>query len=368
MKYLIVSLFLLISSLLVSIELTAEKVGNTALITLKIDSGDLISKDKMIDYRVIFEVFNSEGKVVHLMKKDILLTNQEMSNKRVIIFLETELESAEYSAYLKLNNNLRTDKREEKFNFKVDKSMVSSKLYLVQKINDLELEVLAWDEVREDSEIYLYQIYQKEVENLKFISENLEERKVTELEPTDKLYYKLELAGIIPNFTKNYIEYSQNNQLYQSDIKIEKNLHSFQKKYSWDEQLEQIKYIVNDKTWKEINRNSKMSKSEKVLKFWDNNNPQNSDNNDLQEIFYNRILQADRKFSVHRYKKGWQTDRGRIYIKFGEADEISVDNHPVGKYPTQTWYYYQLNKTFLFYDRTGIDDYKLYNKEEEYGY
>jgi len=71
---------------------------------------------------------------------------------------------------------------------------------------------------------------------------------------------------------------------------------------------------------------------------------------------------------VHKYKNGWQTDRGRIYIKFGEPDEISVDNYPIDNYPTQTWYYYLLNKTFHFYDRTRIEDYQLYNKEEEYGY
>ena len=368
MKLLVICLFITFFSIVSASDLTIEKVGNISLITIKIDTNELFGKDNWIDYRAIFEVFDSDGKVISLTKKDIKFKNTEISNKRILLFIETELRSSAYIGYLKLNNNLRNDKKEEKFNFIVDESKYSSNLYLVKKIQDVEFEVLSWDDVIASSEIYLYQIYQEKVNKLKFISENSEERKVFEIADTGKLYYKLEADQLIQNFTKNYIEYSLNSQIYQSELKIAKHLNSFQKKYSWDEQLEQIKYIVNDKTWKEINRDLKMSNLEKVLRFWDSNNPKESERNQLQEIFYSRVLYADQKFSVHRYKKGWETDRGRIYIKFGEPDEISVDNHPVGKYPTQTWFYYTLNKTFLFYDRSRIEDYKLYNKEEEYGY
>ncbi len=368
MKLLWVSLLLIISSFLFATDLTVEKVGNTSLITVKINSSELFSKDDKIDYRAILEVFNSKGKVVSLTKKDIKLSSKDISNERILIFIETDLQSDDFVAYLKLNNNLRNDKKEEKFDFMVDESQAVSNLYLIKKINDIDLEILSWDEVNENSDIYLFQLFNEEVDNLRFISENSEERKVTELPATKKLFHKIEFTELIQNFTKNYIEYSLKNNLYQNELKVEKNLNSFQKKYSWDEQLSQIKYIVNDKAWKEINRDSKMSTTEKVLRFWDSYNPKDSSRNELQEIFYNRVLYADKKFSVHRYKKGWETDRGRIYIKFGEPDEINVENHPIGRYPTQTWYYYRLNKTFLFYDRSRIEDYKLYNKEEEYGY
>jgi GWxTD domain-containing protein len=362
-------ILLLIAQGLFGADLTVEKVGKTSLLTMRIDANELFSKKDVIDYRAIFEVFNSEGKVVYLIKKDIALSTEDVKgNKRIIFFLETGLEPAEYTAYLRLNNKLRNDKKEEKFDFSVDENQHFSNLYLVEKVKDINLEVLSWDEVKEDSKIYLYQIYQEEVDNPKFISENKTERKVIDFPSTDNLFQKIESHNLIENFTKNYVEFYLDNKLYQQELKVEKQLNSFQKRYSWDEQLEQIKYIANDKAWKEINRDKKMSKPERVLRFWKSNNPSGSQTNDLQEIFYNRILLADQKFSVHRYKQGWQTDRGRIFIKFGEPDEISVDNHPIGKYPTQTWFYYQLNKTFLFYDRSRIEDYKLYNKEEEYGY
>ena len=368
MKYLLMTLLLMVQGLF-GADLTVERVGKISLLTVRIDSNELFSKKSVIDYRVIFEVFNSEGKSVYLIKKDLaLVTGDIKNNKRVIFFFETGLEPAKYTAYLKLNNKLRNDKKEEKFNFSVDENQHFSNLYLVEKVKDTYFEVFSWDEVEEDSEIYLYQIYQKKVEKLKFISENKTEREVIDFSSTDKLFQKIDPQNLLKDPTKNYVEFYFDNQLYQQELKVEKQLNSFQKSYSWDEQLEQIKYIANDKAWKEINRDNKMSKPDRVLKFWESTNPSGSQRNELQEIFYSRILLADQKFSVHRYKKGWQTDRGRIFIKFGEPDEISVDNHPIGKYPTQTWFYYQLNKTFLFYDRSRIEDYKLYNKEEEYGY
>ena len=152
---------------------------------------------------------------------------------------------------------------------------------------------------------------------------------------------------ISTDYKNNYIEFYLHDHFYQSELKLATYLNSFQRKYSWEDQLEQIRYIVNNKTWREIDR-GKLSDSQKVLRFWDSQSPTDSPNNELQDIFYNRVLQADQKFSVHKYKQGWETDRGRIYIKFGEPDEISVDNLPLGRYPAQKWQYYQLNKTFYF--------------------
>lgn len=356
-------------SLLFSADLTSKMVGEHTLLTLRVDSNDLISKGDKIDYRLIFEVFDDDNKTVWLEKQDLEFTSEMLeNNQRLIFFFKTDLPSSEYRAYLKLNNNLRNDKKEEKFEFSVAKNQHFSDLYLIKKIGENYAELLSWDEMKTAKDIYLYQLYEEKIEELKFISESPDQRKVTDLPLTNEMLVQINYSYLIDGFIQNYVAFKLDNKLYQTKLELEEYLNSFQKKYSWDDQLSQIKYIVNDKTWKEINRNKSLSTSEKVLRFWESNNPKESQSNSLQDIFYNRILQADRKFSVHRYKQGWQTDRGRIYIKFGEPDEISVENNPIGKYPTQTWFYYRLNKTFIFYDRSRIEDYKLYNKEEEYDF
>lgn len=368
MRLSVVIILLLITQQLWSANLTAERVGETSLLALKISTNELHSKNNEFAYRVIFEVLDSKDKIVYLTKKDIVFSKQAVDkNNQIVLLLETELEPASYTGYLKVNSTLRNDKNEEKFDFVIAENKPFSNLYLFRKVNDVNIEVITWDEIRKYSDVYLYQIYEESVTELSFVSESVTERKITSITPTDKLYEHIDNSYFTLEHKKNYVEFNLQNNFYQAELKILAYMNNFQKKYSWEDQLEQIRYIVNDRAWKEINR-GKLSDSEKVLRFWQSQNPKDSSNNELQDIFYNRILQVDQKFSVHKYKDGWKTDRGRIYIKFGAPDEISVDNRPLGRYPAQKWQYYHLNKTFYFYDRTGIEDYKLYNKEEEYGF
>ena len=60
------------------------------------------------------------------------------------------------------------------------------------------------------------------------------------------------------------------------------------------------------------------------------------------------------------YKKGIFTDRGRIYIKYGEPDDITESDNTI------TWLYHKYNKKFVFnYDSTYGGDYKLVNLTDE---
>ncbi|MEE9271115.1 MAG: GWxTD domain-containing protein, partial [Candidatus Krumholzibacteria bacterium] len=55
----------------------------------------------------------------------------------------------------------------------------------------------------------------------------------------------------------------------------------------------------------------------------------------------------------------WSSDRGRIYIKHGEPDEIEVRSDPYLQGSYLIWRYYQDNKTFVFFDRFGLGEYRL---------
>jgi GWxTD domain-containing protein len=56
---------------------------------------------------------------------------------------------------------------------------------------------------------------------------------------------------------------------------------------------------------------------------------------------------------------GWESDRGRVYIKYGEPEhtEIKIDAQNSGEY--LIWYYYRESKTFVFLDRMGLGEYRL---------
>jgi GWxTD domain-containing protein len=95
--------------------------------------------------------------------------------------------------------------------------------------------------------------------------------------------------------------------------------------------------------------------------------------NDMQQFFYtfwfsrNQIDPEEewRKYCYEVYKvntlyktpnrKGYNTDRGRVYLQYGAPDQISENYHEPEAYPYEIWHYYTLgkqrNKKFVFYTR-----------------
>jgi len=55
-----------------------------------------------------------------------------------------------------------------------------------------------------------------------------------------------------------------------------------------------------------------------------------------------------------RVKKGYQTDRGRVYLQYGEPNTIVRRHNDLDAYPYEIWHYYKIarfnNKKFLFYN------------------
>ncbi len=52
--------------------------------------------------------------------------------------------------------------------------------------------------------------------------------------------------------------------------------------------------------------------------------------------------------------KGYQTDRGRVYLKYGKPDQMTRFDHEPSNYPYEIWQFYKLdkrnNRKFIFYN------------------
>ncbi len=99
-----------------------------------------------------------------------------------------------------------------------------------------------------------------------------------------------------------------------------------------------------------------------VKLFWKNRDPTpNTELNELREEFYRRIAIANARF--YGTPDGWRSDMGRIYILYGEPDDI--DKHPfdIGYVAYEIWYFYNPRMTFYFEDRHGIGNYELVRQE-----
>ncbi len=80
--------------------------------------------------------------------------------------------------------------------------------------------------------------------------------------------------------------------------------------------------------------------------------------NELMAEFYFRADEANNRYSTIRGNDGVLTDRGKIFVKYGEPTKIDRGSSPIGKM-SEIWYYASINKSFRFVDRTGAGNYEL---------
>lgn len=119
-----------------------------------------------------------------------------------------------------------------------------------------------------------------------------------------------------------------------------------------------------------------------IENFWRRRDPNpDTEENEYREQYYERIAYANEHFASGI--PGWRTDRGRIYITFGKADE--VETHPTGgaynrpsyegggdttTYPFETWFYRHLDGVgegveIEFVDPTGTGEYRIARSPDE---
>ncbi len=114
------------------------------------------------------------------------------------------------------------------------------------------------------------------------------------------------LSGIVIGISANQISLPQKEGHVYSDLKDEDRL---------------VSYFLNTNQKKYYAKLYIENKWEYLSTFWkvQDPNPETEDNEFQQEIIA-RIKYSNKHFS--HFKKGWKTDMGKVYIKYGEPFEI----------------------------------------------
>jgi GWxTD domain-containing protein len=108
-----------------------------------------------------------------------------------------------------------------------------------------------------------------------------------------------------------------------------------------------------------------IEKMQKFLyNFWTNINP------DYPEIEWNRykleVARVEESFGT-KIKHGFETDQGRVWLKYGPPDNAEFSDHEPTAYPYVIWQYYRLdrqnNRRFIFYNPAlvGTEYYLLHS-------
>jgi GWxTD domain-containing protein len=162
-------------------------------------------------------------------------------------------------------------------------------------------------------------------------------------------------------------------QRKKQEAKLRKELETPYKKWL----NEDVVYIITDEERQAFKRMSTDEEREQFIEqFWLRRDPTpDTEENEFKEEHYRRIAYANEHYASGI--PGWKTDRGRIYITYGPADEI--DSHPSGgsyerpmeegggetsTYPFEDWRYRYIegignDVNIEFVDPTMTGEYRL---------
>lgn len=123
--------------------------------------------------------------------------------------------------------------------------------------------------------------------------------------------------------------------------------------------VEQLRYIALPSEYEYMRdaENEEVRKA-RFLEFWNKRDPDPSTKrNELMEEYYGRVEYANKTFG--HFTEGWKTDMGMVFIRFGAPEHVERHPFDTGSRPYEVWYYYQLQRQFIFVDEAGFGDYRL---------
>jgi GWxTD domain-containing protein len=132
--------------------------------------------------------------------------------------------------------------------------------------------------------------------------------------------------------------------------------------HNWSLILRQISVIAESGDMKILEEAKSLDERRQALKdYWAAKDPfPETPRNEMKIEFYRRINYANENFG-YLNRPGWETDRGRVLVRYGAPDQ--VDDYPfsLSSYPYQEWHYYKGGRyrKFTFVDDNHDGDYRL---------
>lgn len=131
-----------------------------------------------------------------------------------------------------------------------------------------------------------------------------------------------------------------------------------------DEMLEQIAVIATDRERRRADGIRDLEERRRFLmQFWSARDPDpGTPANEFREEFYRRFQYANDRYSGGR-REGWQTDRGRVLLKYGVPTAVDPHLYDRDAAPYEIWEYNNIpgegQAIFVFADRARFGRFEL---------
>ncbi|HEY9167643.1 MAG TPA: GWxTD domain-containing protein [Candidatus Kryptonia bacterium] len=126
-----------------------------------------------------------------------------------------------------------------------------------------------------------------------------------------------------------------------------------------DEAIGPLEYIANGDIIASLRKGPFSERQRKFKQFWLARAHGDQVTADaLMREFYRRVDYANTHFTAS-IGRGWQSDRGRIYIIYGPPDDVQTQENGFNSPAYLYWYYYNSQIEFIFLDQFGTGDYRL---------
>ena len=120
-----------------------------------------------------------------------------------------------------------------------------------------------------------------------------------------------------------------------------------------------LKYMEKDSVISRLLDVDKIDYMPELMKYWEKYDPTpDTKFNELMDVYYDRVDYAIRNFASLSNRNGADTDRGKIYIKFGKPAKIERSSDDNGKI-VELWIYTKKQLSFKFVDKNGTGEFPL---------
>jgi GWxTD domain-containing protein len=129
-----------------------------------------------------------------------------------------------------------------------------------------------------------------------------------------------------------------------------------------DREFRYIRYIATDRDRSQYEQLTGVdAKRSFLFTFWTARDiDRTTERNEYRDEYLQRVRFAQESYTVGPHE-GWQSDRGRIRIMYGEPDEVERNPSNQETYPYEIWQFDKLQGgvIFVFVDTMGMNDFQL---------